>query len=56
MKPADVIIIGGGLAGLMAAAVAANRGQKATLLTYGSDSLPRAIYELSMNVTGGEPK
>ena len=40
MKPADVIIIGGGLAGFMAAATAANRGQKVIVLTYGSGSLP----------------
>ena len=40
MKTFDVIVIGGGLAGFMAAAVAANRGQKVTLLTYGSGSLP----------------
>ena len=40
MRTADVIVIGGGLAGFMAAAVAANRGQKVTLLTYGSGSLP----------------
>ncbi|MBR0261911.1 MAG: anaerobic glycerol-3-phosphate dehydrogenase subunit B [Selenomonadaceae bacterium] len=40
MKTADVIVIGGGLAGFMAAAVAANHGQKVTLLTYGSGSLP----------------
>lgn len=42
MKPADVIVIGSGLAGLMAAAVVTSRGQKATLLTYGSGSLPLA--------------
>ena len=42
MKISDVIIIGGGLAGLMAAAVAASRGQKVTVLTYGSGSLPLA--------------
>ncbi|MBQ6297670.1 MAG: anaerobic glycerol-3-phosphate dehydrogenase subunit B [Selenomonadaceae bacterium] len=40
MKTTDVIVIGGGLAGFMAAAVAANRQQKVTLLTYGSGSLP----------------
>ena len=33
------IIIGGGLAGLMAASVAASRKQKVTVLTYGSGSL-----------------
>lgn len=42
MKTADVIVIGGGLAGLMAAAVASSRGQQVTLLTYGSGSLPLA--------------
>ena len=42
MKIADVIVIGGGLAGLMAAAVAAQRGQSVTVLTYGSGSLPLA--------------
>ena len=42
MKISDVIIIGGGLAGLMAASVAANRRQKVTVLTYGSGSLPLA--------------
>ena len=40
MKISDVIVIGGGLAGFMAAAVAANHQQKVTLLTYGSGSLP----------------
>ena len=42
MKISDVIIIGGGLSGLMAAAVAANRRQKVTVLTYGSGSFPLA--------------
>lgn len=42
MKTADVIVIGGGLAGLMAASVAASRGQKVIVLTYGSGSLPLA--------------
>ena len=42
MKTSDVIIIGGGLAGLMAAAVATSRKQKVTVLTYGSGSLPLA--------------
>ncbi len=40
MKISDVIVIGGGLAGFMAAAVAANHQQKVMLLTYGSGSLP----------------
>lgn len=40
MKTADLIVIGGGLAGFMAAAVAASHQQKVTLLTYGSGSLP----------------
>ena len=42
MKTSDVVVIGGGLAGFMAAAVAASRKQKVTLLTYGSGSLPLA--------------
>ncbi|MBE8953278.1 MAG: FAD-binding protein, partial [Quinella sp. 1Q7] len=42
MKISDVIVIGGGLAGLMAAAVAAGRKQSVTVLTYGSGSLPLA--------------
>ena len=42
MKLTDVIVIGGGLAGLMAAAVAASRKQTVTVLTYGSGSLPLA--------------
>ena len=42
MKTYDVIVIGGGLAGFMAAAVAASRGQKVAVLTYGSGSLPLA--------------
>lgn len=40
MKISDVIVIGGGLAGFMAASVAADKKQKVTLLTYGSGSLP----------------
>lgn len=42
MKISDVIVIGGGLAGLMAAAVAVSRRQKVIVLTYGSGSLPLA--------------
>ncbi|MBR2518296.1 MAG: anaerobic glycerol-3-phosphate dehydrogenase subunit B [Selenomonadaceae bacterium] len=42
MKTSDVIVIGGGLAGFMAAAAAASRKQSVTLLTYGSGSLPLA--------------
>lgn len=42
MKTADLIVIGGGLAGFMAASVAASRGQRVTMLTYGSGSLPLA--------------
>ena len=42
MKISDVIVIGGGLAGLTAAAVAASRKQNVTVLTYGSGSLPLA--------------
>ncbi|WP_110954487.1 anaerobic glycerol-3-phosphate dehydrogenase subunit GlpB [Anaerosinus massiliensis] len=40
MRKSDVIVIGGGFAGLMAAAVSAKRGKKVTLLTYGSGSFP----------------
>ncbi|MCE5285140.1 MAG: anaerobic glycerol-3-phosphate dehydrogenase subunit B [Pelosinus sp.] len=40
MLKSDVIVIGGGFAGLMAAAVSAKRGKKVTLLTYGSGSFP----------------
>lgn len=40
MIKSDVIVIGGGFAGLMAAAVSAKRGKKVTLLTYGSGSFP----------------
>ena len=42
MKTYDLIVIGGGLAGFMAAAVAASHGQKVAVLTYGSGSLPLA--------------
>ena len=42
MKISDVIVIGSGLAGLTAAAVAASRNQSVTVLTYGSGSLPLA--------------
>ena len=42
MKTSDVIVVGGGLAGMMAASVAASRKQSVTLLTYGSGSLPLA--------------
>ncbi len=42
MRTSDVIVVGGGLAGLMAAAVSASRKQSVTLLTFGSGSLPLA--------------
>ena len=42
MKTSDVIVIGGGLAGFMAAAGAASHNQKVIVLTYGSGSLPLA--------------
>ena len=42
MRTADLIVVGGGLAGLMAASVAASHGQKVTVLTYGAGSLPQA--------------
>ncbi len=42
MKPFDVIVVGSGLAGLMATATAVDCGQRVALLTYGSGSLPLA--------------
>lgn len=39
MKKSDVVVIGGGLAGLFAAAVAAQNGKKVTVLSYGAGSL-----------------
>lgn len=39
MKKSDVIVIGGGLAGLFAAAVAAQKGKKVTVLSYGAGAL-----------------
>lgn len=39
MRDNDIIVIGGGLAGLMAAAVATKRGKKVTLLSLGSGTL-----------------
>ena len=39
MKENDVIVIGGGLAGLMAAAVAAKRGKKVMILSLGAGTL-----------------
>lgn len=40
MNKSDVIVIGGGLAGLTAANVATAQGKKVTVITYGSGSLP----------------
>lgn len=40
MNKSDVIVIGGGIAGLMAANVAAKHGKKVTVITYGSGSFP----------------
>ncbi|MBQ5745519.1 MAG: FAD-binding protein, partial [Selenomonadales bacterium] len=39
MKKSDVVVIGGGLSGLFAAAVAAQNGKKVTVLSYGAGSL-----------------
>lgn len=39
MKESDVVVIGGGLAGLTAAAVSASRGKKVTLLAKGAGTL-----------------
>ena len=57
MKIFDVIVIGGGLAGLTAAAVAASRRQSVAVLlgqTLRETEMTRAIYELSMNISGGD--
>ena len=56
MKTSDVIVIGGGLAGFMAAAVAASRKQKVTLLTYGSGSLPLASGAIDFGSLENLPK
>ena len=40
MIKSDVIVIGAGFAGLMAAAVSAKHGKKVTLITYGSGTFP----------------
>ncbi|MDF2569534.1 MAG: glycerol-3-phosphate dehydrogenase, anaerobic, subunit, partial [Sporomusa sp.] len=39
MRTSDVIVIGGGLAGLTAAIVAAGRGKDVTLMTSGAGTL-----------------
>lgn len=39
MRESDIVVIGGGLAGLVAAAAAAKQGKKVTLLTQGSGTL-----------------
>ena len=41
MIRSDVVVIGGGFAGLTAALAAAKRGQTVTLLTYGEGTLSR---------------
>lgn len=56
MKISDVIVIGGGLAGLTAAAVAASRKQSVTVLTYGSGSLPLASGALDFGNFDNLPK
>ena len=56
MKISDVIVIGGGLAGLMAAAVAAGRKQSVTVLTYGSGSLPLASGAIDFGNLDNLPK
>jgi len=53
MNKNDVIVIGGGLAGLMAAAVAVKQGKKVLLLTKGAGSI--AIGSGSIDVLGYSP-
>ena len=40
MKDADVVVIGGGLSGLMSAAVCAAKNKKVTVLSYGAGTFP----------------
>ena len=40
MSKSDVVIIGNGVAGLMAALVSADEGKKGTLLSYGAGTFP----------------
>lgn len=57
MRENDVIVIGGGLAGLMAAAVAAKRGKKVLLLTLGAGTLTigGGIVDVLGQTDGGMP-
>lgn len=40
MIKSDVIVIGGGIAGMVAALVSARNGKRVTMLTYGEGTLP----------------
>ena len=40
MSKSDVVVIGNGVAGLMAALVSADEGKKVTLLSYGAGTFP----------------
>ena len=57
MRENDVIVIGGGLAGLMAAAVAAKRGKKVMLLALGAGTLTigGGIIDVIGYLAGGVP-
>ncbi|WP_017531542.1 anaerobic glycerol-3-phosphate dehydrogenase subunit GlpB [Pelosinus sp. HCF1] len=57
MREYDIVVIGGGLAGLMAAAAATKRGKKVTLLSLGSGTLTigGGIVDVMGYLEGGIP-